>query len=224
MENQDLKTKMVNNLSVRYPELHQHLLNLSAQVPDDIKVTLNEHLSKIHVSDEQAGIILQNLIDKLTAIRDSIHNKNSYTLLNDSETNNLPKPANLLLAPTNEHPIIHSETEDLPKSLNLVLSSTTKHRNVHLKHPVHKKHVSHTKKTNPELFADVEAIQTKPELLTYIESVETEPELLKQKVSFSEITTNYNLRYIIYIILAIILILTVAYFVKVRYFSKPQLQ
>ena len=81
MENQDLKTKLVNHIAVTHPELHQQLMNLSAQVPDDVKVSLNESLSKIHVSDEQVAIVLQNLIDKLTAIRDSINHKNNYITL-----------------------------------------------------------------------------------------------------------------------------------------------
>jgi hypothetical protein len=137
MENQDLKTKLVNSIAVTHPELHRQLMNLSAQVPEDVKVSLNESLSKIHVSDEQVEPVLQNLIDKLTAIKDSTHNKNNYMLLTNSEQG--PKPANLLVSHT-EHPIVEEVDHEVD-------------------------HEVHPKVTQPELITSkIESVAPKAEL------------------------------------------------------------
>jgi hypothetical protein len=137
MNNQDLKIELVNSIAITHPELYQQLMNLSAQVPDDIKVSLNDTLSKIHVSNEQATYILQNLIDKLTAILDSIKHKNNYMLFSNSTQG--PKPANLLVSHS-EYPIIEEIHHELAQSKLI----TSKPESVIPKPEILSKHVSST--------------------------------------------------------------------------------
>ncbi len=118
MQNSDLKTKLVTQVSATHPELYQKFINLTAQIPDHVKVSLNENLSKLHVDNDKISIVLEKIINELEIIKKSLNNKNNYMLLQESEEINHP---NNLLSNAENMPHL----ADLFKNNNLL--SNTEH-------------------------------------------------------------------------------------------------
>jgi hypothetical protein len=136
METSNLKINLLNNIAVTYPELYQKLINLSAQVPNDVKVSLNDTLSKLHISDEKVELVLEKLINELTLIKNSINNKT--IMLQESDHKNITPTNNILNSKYSPIlPLKHFLSNYQEYHSNLGLNHQEHHPNLGLNHQEH---------------------------------------------------------------------------------------